>query len=225
MLGVAAAAAAASASQRVGGRASVASASTSVDRLVPCGAQRRGSGAMPASIERRARSRRPRTARRCRATARRARPARAAMALRRAVAEADHPFGRVAQMVGDLLHRLGGDGGERRVAERPAPARRAAMKAAKRNCRSMVRGEIAVRLLDQQHVAVFARRRADRRARPRRGPALELAGIGVERARLADQVERDIGEREVLLEHRRVAAPFRQPVAEHQRVVGQAQRM
>ena len=42
-------------------------------------------------------------------------------ALGRAVAEPDHPFAAVAQMVGSLLDRLAGDGGEL-VSEDPASA-------------------------------------------------------------------------------------------------------
>ena len=51
--------------------------------------------------------------------------------------------------------------------------------------------------------------------------ALDLAGIGVEQPRLADQVERQVGERDVLLQHGRPPRPLRQPMPEHQRVVGE----
>ena len=44
-----------------------------------------------------------------------------------------------------------------------------------------------------------------------------------QQARLADQVERDVGERQVLLEDRAVPAPLRQALAEDQRVVGEAE--
>ena len=55
--------------------------------------------------------------------------------------------------------------------------------------------------------------------------ALDRRRIGVERPRLADEVERDVRERDVLLEHRRVAAPFGQTMPEHERIVGEAQRV
>ena len=55
--------------------------------------------------------------------------------------------------------------------------------------------------------------------------AFDLGGVSVELARLAEQVERDVGERHVLFHHRRMAAPFREPMAEDQRVVGTAQRV
>jgi hypothetical protein len=49
------------------------------------------------------------------------------------------------------------------------------------------------------------------------------AGVRQQQPRLSDQVERDVGERDVLLDHRAVAAPLRQPLAEDQRGVGQPQ--
>ena len=45
------------------------------------------------------------------------------------------------------------------------------------------------------------------------GVAGERAGIAVEGSRLADQIERDIGERQFLLEGRRVPGPFRQSMS------------
>ena len=53
--------------------------------------------------------------------------------------------------------------------------------------------------------------------------AFERTGIVVKPPRLADQIEPDIGERQLLFEQRRMSAPFRQPVAEDQRVVSQPQ--
>src|SRR5207247_3720977 len=53
----------------------------------------------------------------------------------------------------------------------------------------------------------------------------DLAGIAVQRSRLPDQIERQIAERQILLEHRRVAAPLGESMAEHERVVGEAQRI
>ena len=43
--------------------------------------------------------------------------------------------------------------------------------------------------------------------------------------RLADEVEREVGEAEVDFEHRRMAAPFAEPLAEDQRVVAEAQQI
>ena len=41
--------------------------------------------------------------------------------------------------------------------------------------------------------------------------------------RLPDEVERDVGEGDVFLEHRAVAAPFRQAMPQHQAVVAQSE--
>src|SRR5262249_20141934 len=49
--------------------------------------------------------------------------------------------------------------------------------------------------------------------------AFELGDIGIEQARLADVVEANVGERHVLLEHRRLAAPLRQTVPEDEGIV------
>ena len=54
---------------------------------------------------------------------------------------------------------------------------------------------------------------------------LELAGAREHRARLADQVERHVRERDVFFEHRRVAAPFSQALRQDQRGVTDAQQV
>src|SRR5229473_1163595 len=133
----------------------------------------------------------------------------AAMALLGAVAQPDGPLAGVANVIGELLRALGGDGCERCVLrarqrlEIRMRAGRIEQLAQDRN------GEIAVGLLDQEDVAVFARIApiGERVLVP--PPGLQLTGIGVERSRLADQIERHIAERQILLEHGRVTAPFR----------------
>ena len=127
-------------------------------------------------------------------------------------------------MIGRLLLRPCGDGGQARVGGR---GHRAPPRVGERGVEQLADDgvrEIAIRLLDQQHVApqpdvaevgeivlVVAR-------------PLRLGGERVERPGLADQVEADIGQRQLLLEHRRMPGPFRQPVPQHQRVVGPPQR-
>ena len=83
-------------------------------------------------------------------------------------------------------------------------------------------GEVAVGLLDQQQVAVVAGIAQIGERVLVAALAFDLAGIGVERAGLADQVETHIAEGQVLLDHRRMADPFGQPMAEDQRRVGEA---
>ena len=53
--------------------------------------------------------------------------------------------------------------------------------------------------------------------------ALHLAGQRQPQPRLADQVERNVGRGDVFFEGRRVPEPLRQPLAEDQRVVTEAQ--
>ena len=84
-------------------------------------------------------------------------------------------------------------------------------------------GEVAVRLLDQQQVGVGMLVAQVGERILVASLAFDLAGIGVEQPRLPDQVERQVGERDVLLQHRRLARPFRQPMAEDQRIVGKAE--
>ena len=86
-------------------------------------------------------------------------------------------------------------------------------------------GKVAVRLLDQQHVAVGMLVAQEGEVVLVAPLALDDAGMSVEQPRLANEVERQIGERDVLLQHRRVTRPLRQPVPEHQRIVGKAQRV
>ena len=131
----------------------------------------------------------------------------------------------MAHVIGHFLRRLGGNRGERGVL-----AVRERLEIRMREGREQQLpdhgdGEIAVRLLDQQHVAVVAGIAQIGERVLVAALALDLAGIGVERARLADQVERHIGERQVFLQHRRMPAPFRQAMAEDQRVVGEPQRV
>ena len=52
---------------------------------------------------------------------------------------------------------------------------------------------------------------------------LNLGGIAQPHLGLSDQVERGIGQRDIFFQHRRMAAPFRNPVAEDQRVVAHPQ--
>ena len=53
--------------------------------------------------------------------------------------------------------------------------------------------------------------------------AFELTRMGEQHARSPNMVQRGIGDRDVLLEERAVAAPFRQPLAENECVVAEAQ--
>ena len=83
--------------------------------------------------------------------------------------------------------------------------------------------EVAVRLLGEGEVQEL-RRISQEGERVLVAPAaFELAGIREEQPRLADEIEREIGEPQVLLERRRMANPLSEALAEHKRGVGKAQ--
>ena len=52
---------------------------------------------------------------------------------------------------------------------------------------------------------------------------LHLRGVVIERARCTNQIQRHIGQRQILLQHRRVATPLAQPMAQNQMIIGQLQ--
>ena len=74
--------------------------------------------------------------------------------------------------------------------------------------------EIAIGLLDQPAILVIEHVAVERQL-------VGVAGFAQEMRRLPDQVEREIGEAEIDLERRRMAAPFAQALPEHQRIVAQ----
>ena len=56
-------------------------------------------------------------------------------------------------------------------------------------------------------------------------PAFELPGPGQQGAGRAEQVQRDVQQRNILLELRRTGRPLAQPLAEHERVVAEPERV
>ena len=148
---------------------------------------------------------------------------RAGVAFLGAVAKADGPFGGVTHVIGHFLHRLGGDGGERLVCR---ARQRLVVRMGEGGVEQLPHhriGEVAVRLLDQQQVSVIAGVAQIGEGILVAALAFDLAGIGIERARLTDEVEAHIAEGEILLDHRRMPDPFGQAMAEDQRRVGEPQ--
>ena len=128
-------------------------------------------------------------------------------------------------MIGAFLFGLGGDRRQRRIAR---SHHRAPIEVGKRRVEELPHHgarEIAVRLLEQQQIAVLPDVAQIGELVLVVALALDLGGIAIEFAGLAEQIEAHIGERHVLFQHRRMAAPFRQPMAQDQRVVGAAQRV
>ena len=85
--------------------------------------------------------------------------------------------------------------------------------------------EVAVRALDEQQVAEVPGVAQVGEVVGGAALALDLGGEAEPHLRLADQVERDVGERDVLLERRRVAAPLGDAVAEDQGRVADAEQV
>ena len=79
--------------------------------------------------------------------------------------------------------------------------------------------EITVRPFDHHHVPEFG-------AVAKKGiiilgspTALEFGGVAIAHSGRADQVQRHVRQRQILFQHRRMAAPFTQPVTKNQMVV------
>ncbi len=83
--------------------------------------------------------------------------------------------------------------------------------------------EIAVRLLDERQVEVLRFLAQVCELVLAAAAALELPGMREQQPRLPEQVERHVGEPEVLLERRRVPDPFAEPLREHEVRVGEPQ--
>jgi len=58
-----------------------------------------------------------------------------------------------------------------------------------------------------------------------REPGLDFARVGEPHARLSEEIEPDVGERDVFFEHRTVAGPFAEALREHQIAVAEAQQV
>jgi len=148
---------------------------------------------------------------------------RAAPALRRPIAQPHHPFRRVAQVVRRLLLRLRGDRGNGRVGRDPGGFAPIGIECgAVEELANHGVCEVAVWLLDEQ--AVPPRPLGAEIGQLVLGLARGRADLLIQRPRQPDLVEPDIGERQVFLGRRRVAAPLREAVAQDQRVIGPAQK-
>src|SRR5206468_2865084 len=110
-------------------------------------------------------------------------------------------------MIGDFLDRLVREFAEELVARlRQALQQQMLPGRIEQMARDRLR-EVAVGLLDEQAISEIEHVTAE----------CELVGVSggaEEQVRLADQIEGKIGEAEVDLEHRRMAAPFSEPLSE-----------
>ena len=134
-----------------------------------------------------------------------------------AVAEPEDPAGGVVAVVGQLLDALGGDRGEHRVARsRPARSSSASRQVENTSSRAISAREVAVGQLDEPRRC--GTRRSSRKnasaSSSRPAAARARAGAGEQQPGLAEQVQRDVGQRDLLLELGGVGAPLREPLRE-----------
>jgi hypothetical protein len=143
------------------------------------------------------------------------------VAFGRAVAEADHDIGGALEVIGGLLHRLGGDVGDARIRGLGEPLQHRQRPGVVEELAHHGVAEITVRALGDQEVPEIPRIAQIGEVIGAAPLALDLAREAEPELGLADQVERGVGERDVLFENRRVAAPLADPVAEDQRGVAE----
>jgi hypothetical protein len=141
------------------------------------------------------------------------------VAFLRSVAETDYEVGGPLEVVGRLLHRLAGDARDPLLGAHAERGQHRHVPRVEEELAQDRAPEIAVGLLDQQEVAEIPRVAEEGEVVRAPPPALHLAREAEPHLRLPDEVERDVGQRDVLLEDGRMAAPLADPVAEDQRVV------
>src|SRR5438874_13709521 len=78
--------------------------------------------------------------------------------------------------------------------------------------------EIAVGLLDKTAILEVEHVAMERQL-------IRVSGFAEQVSRLADQVEREVGEADVDLKHRPMPAPFAKPLSEHERIVAEPQQI
>jgi hypothetical protein len=148
---------------------------------------------------------------------------RSLVALRCSVTELQHPVGGVSSVISRFLVRLGGNA--RQIGMR-------AMLQLVEDERGMDRyqalpyhseGEIALRKFHDERIPVVDRLAEVRQSVLVTPLPFHLAGQVEEVVGLADEVERDVGERDVFLENGGMSTPFGEPVAEDEAVVTQPQ--
>jgi hypothetical protein len=145
------------------------------------------------------------------------------MALHYPVAELQDPVAAVSGVVSRLLVRFRGDSGEISVLRRLQALEMQNLEDRDQELARHREREISARKLHDQCVPEldgFAE--VGQRVG---GPPLpfDLASQLQQKVRLADEVERDVGQRDVLLEDRPMAAPFRETMAEDEAIVAEAE--
>src|SRR5688572_29563418 len=148
-----------------------------------------------------------------------------AMALRGSVAEAKDPLTRMPYVVPHFLESLrrnSGDFGMRAFLELLEHMIAVHVEQELPHYRERV---VAFRKLDDLEVPVFHRLAEVRKIVLAPTLSLGLTGKLEKEGRLADEIERDVRERDVFLENGTVAAPFGHAVSENEAVIGQSQQV
>jgi hypothetical protein len=127
----------------------------------------------------------------------------------------------VVAVVRDLLDRLGGDGGELLVGGAPQPLVELAQVRREHQQPDHRDTEVAPGPLDEVHVAEPGGVAQVGQVVLGAGWVLQGAGVGQQGPGLAEQVERDVAQRDVLLDLRRSGDPLPGPLRRDQRVVGE----
>jgi hypothetical protein len=140
-----------------------------------------------------------------------------------AVAEADDEVGGALEVVGDFLHGLPGDLGDPGVGGGGEGLEELVVEGVEEELAHQRVAEVAVRALDEEQVAEVPGVAEVGEVVGGAALALDLGGEAEPELGLADQVERDVGERDVLLERGGVAAPFGDAVAEDEGGVADAE--
>src|ERR1700686_340756 len=122
-----------------------------------------------------------------------------------------------------FLERLGGDGAETRVGGRQQALVDLKLPGVEQPLAHDRLAKVAVRLLGECQVGEL-RRITQKGQRVLVTPAaLDLARVGEQQPRLPDQVQGEVGERQILLERRRLAGPLAEALPEYETRVTEAQ--
>ena len=147
------------------------------------------------------------------------------MTLFSAVAETHDPAGAEAEVIARLLERLRRELRELRLAGVLQALEQLELPRIDQELAHDRLPEIAVRLLDQAQVQEVLRIAQESEIVFAAPAAFQLRGIRQQVARLAEQVEPDVGERQVLFERGRMTDPFAETLRQDQARVADAQRI
>src|SRR5206468_11966917 len=145
------------------------------------------------------------------------------VALGGAASELQHPVRAVTDVIPKLLHGLRGDTGDVGVSAALQRLRLKERKNAKKQLPNDRDSEIPPGDHDEKCVTVVDRVSKIRERVGISSFALDGPSAAEKQRGLTDEIERDVGERDVFLENRRMPAPLREAVAEHEPVIAKSE--